>query len=76
MFFIAIVYKVNVLEKLKAAGYSTYKLRHEKILGERTIQQLREGVVVSWESVNRICALLGCQVGDLVEYTEEVQIEG
>jgi putative transcriptional regulator len=68
----AIVYKVNILEKLKVAGYSTYKLRQEKILGERTIQQLRDGIIVSWESINRICALLHCQVGDLVEYTEEV----
>lgn len=66
----AIVYKVNILEKLKTAGYSTYKLRQEKILGERTIQQLRDGVPVSWENINRLCALLSCQPGDLIEYKQ------
>lgn len=29
-----IKYKIDVLEALKAAGYTTYKLRQEKILGE------------------------------------------
>lgn len=31
----AIRYKIDVLNALKEAGYSTYKLRKEKILGEK-----------------------------------------
>ena len=30
-------YKLDILEALKQAGYSTYRLRKEKILGERVI---------------------------------------
>ena len=29
-----IEYKINILSELKAAGYSTYRLRKEKLLGE------------------------------------------
>lgn len=61
-------YKVNVLESLKANGYSTYRLRKEKLLGESVIQQLRQGELVSWANIGVICQLLQCQPGDLLEY--------
>jgi putative transcriptional regulator len=62
-------YKIDVLEALKKAGYTTYRLRNEKIMGERVIQQLRQQELVSWKTIETICSLLGCQPGDLVEYT-------
>lgn len=62
-------YKLDVLNALKAAGYTTYKLRQEKIMGERVIQQLRAREIVSWKTIETICSLLGCQPGDIVEYT-------
>ncbi|MBR5007285.1 MAG: helix-turn-helix transcriptional regulator [Clostridia bacterium] len=64
----AIKYKIDVLQSLKEAGYSTYRIRKEKILGEATLQKLRKGEMVSWENINTLCELLGCQPGDIVEY--------
>ncbi len=61
-------FKIDVLQALKDKGYSTYRLRKEKIMGEATIQQLRNGEIVSWENLSRICGLLQCQPGDLLEY--------
>lgn len=61
-------YKLDILEALKQAGYSTYRLRKEKILGERVIQQLRNGELVSWKTIETICNILNCQPGDIVEY--------
>ena len=66
-----IKYKVNILESLKKAGYTTTRLRNEKIFGERTIQKMRNGEVVSAESLGRICKLLHCQPGDILEYVED-----
>ena len=63
-------YKVNVLEALKHKGYSPARLRREKLIGERQIQQLRDGDLVSWLIISRLCELLGCQPGDLVEYVD------
>ena len=64
----AIKYRIDVLQSLKDAGYSTYRIRKEKLLGEATLQKLRKGEMVSWENINTLCELLGCQPGDIVEY--------
>ena len=64
-------YKVDVLAALKAAGYNSVRLRNEKIIGQRQIQQLRDGELVSWLVIGRICSLLRCQPGDLVEYVDD-----
>lgn len=63
-----IKYKIDVLAALKAAGYSTYKLRKDKILAESTLQQFRNGDIVSTENLARVCELLNCQPGDVLEY--------
>lgn len=64
-------YKIDVLATLKDAGYSTYKLRKEKLLGESVLQQIRENVPVSWANLGRICELLNCQPGDILEYDQD-----
>ena len=63
-----IVYKANILSVLKEKGYNTTRLRKEKLLAESTIQQLREGKLVSWANIDRICTLLNCQPGDILEH--------
>lgn len=67
----AIVYKIDVLKELKEAGYNTSRLRKDKLIGEATIQKMREGQLVSWATIDTICALLNCNVGDVVEYQKE-----
>jgi putative transcriptional regulator len=63
-----IKYKIDVLRALKNTGFTTYRLRKDKILGETTIQKLRGFELVSWENINTICKLLSCQPGDMMEY--------
>ena len=64
-------YKIDVVAALKDKGYTSYKIRQEKLLSESTIQKLRSGKGVSWENIETICRLLDCQPGDLMEYTKE-----
>lgn len=64
-------YKIEVLPALRDAGYNTTRLRREKLLAESTIQALRSGKMVSIENISRICAMLNCQPGDILEYEEE-----
>lgn len=63
-------YKINVLATLKEKGFTTYKIRQEKLLSESTVQKLRNGIGVSWENIETICRLLDCQPGDLIEYVK------
>lgn len=64
-------YKVDILASLKEAGYSTYKIRKDKLLGEATVQKLRNKELVSWDNISTICKLLNCQPGDILEYTDD-----
>lgn len=66
-----IQYKVDILTALKEKGYNTNRLRKEKLLAESTIQQLRENKLVSWANIARLCNLLECQIGDILEYKPE-----
>lgn len=61
-------YKIDVLQALKDKGYTSYRLRNEKLIGERQVQQLREGVIVSPACLDKLCKLLECQPGDVIEY--------
>ena len=66
----AIQYKIDVLAELKNAGYTTTKIREEKLIGQSYLQQIRKGEIVSWKTIDTLCELLNCQVGDLVEYVK------
>ncbi len=61
-------YKIDILFALKAAGYTTYKIRKEKLLSESTVQKLRNSQPVSWENIETLCRLLNCQPNDIMEY--------
>ena len=67
----AIKYKVDILDELKKIGFSSYKLRKDKIIGEAMIQKLRNGELISWSCIDKICELLECQPGDILEYVDE-----
>jgi len=64
-------YKFDIIEQLKSKGYSTYRIRTEKLIGERQLQQIRTGVIVSNACLEKLCELLGCQPGDILEYVPD-----
>lgn len=66
-----ITYKIDVLAALKAAGYNTNRIRKEKLLSESTLQRLRKGELINGENLGKLCELLRCQPGDILEYVPE-----
>lgn len=67
----SIIYKIDIITVLKSVGYSTYRIRKEKLLGEATLQKLRDKEPVSWENISTICRLLNYQPGDILEYISD-----
>ncbi len=61
-----IEYKIDILAALKEKGYTTTKLRKEKILGEATIQRLRHSKSVSFDVLSKLCDLLDCNIEDIL----------
>ena len=60
-------YKIDILAALKEKGYNTNRLRKEKLLAEGVLQSLRENKPISWSNIEKICILLNCQPGDILE---------
>lgn len=67
----AIKYKKDILTALKEKGYNTNVLRKNRLLSEGVIQSLRRKDPISWNNINKICELLECQPGDILEYVDE-----
>lgn len=68
-----LTYKIDVLDTLKESGYTTTKLRKEKLLGENAIQSLRHGEMVGIIALDKICTLLDMQPGNIIKYVENDQ---
>ena len=66
-------YKIDVLDTLKESGYTTTKLRKEKLLGENAIQSLRHEKMVGIIALEKICALLDMQPGNIIKYEENAE---
>lgn len=63
-----IKYKIDLIQALKKIGYSTYKIRKEKIFNESQLQQMREHKLLAQDALNKVCTLLNCQPGDILEF--------
>lgn len=68
-------YKIDILNALKKIGFTTYKIRKDKIIGEAQMQKIRTGEIASKETLNTICRLLDCQPGDILEYIPDESIK-
>lgn len=69
-------YKMDVLEALKAAGYNTNRMRTEKIMGQKTLQQMRNGDVIGMIALDKVCEILNLQPGDIIGYKPDAAEEG
>lgn len=69
-------YKIDVLKALAEKGYTSTRMRKEKILAESTMQNLRKGKGINTDTINTICIILRCQPSDILEIipTDEEKI--
>lgn len=66
-----LTYKIDVLAELKEAGFTTSRLRKEKLLNESAIQYLREGKPLGPIPLNQVCKLLDIQPGNILKYVDD-----
>ena len=67
-----IQWKVDPTELLKEHGYTSYRIRQEKILGQQTYRKLAwKSSDVTFSTLATICELCGKQPGSLIKYVPE-----
>lgn len=58
-------------ETLKRSNESTYTLINKHNISSATIDRLRNNKGISTEKINDLCAILHCNVQDIIEYIDE-----
>lgn len=70
-------YKIDIMKELSNRGFTSTRMRKEKILSESTMQSLRNGKGITTDTINTICIILRCQPNDILEIvpTDEEKIK-
>jgi len=63
----------KILERLADAGWTSYRMRREKVLPEGTLTRLRNGESITLATIDKICGLLKCQPGELISWAPDDQ---
>lgn len=62
----------KLFELLKEKGISSYKIRQENLISQAALTKMKNGTGnVDTRTLERLCKLLHCQPGDIMEYEEE-----
>lgn len=63
----------KLFERLAEKGYTTYTIRKERLIGQATLTALKNGTGgLDAKTIDRLCRLLNCQPGDLMEWRPEI----
>lgn len=66
-----IIYKIDVIETLKEAGYNSTRILKENVIPQSSMQKIRKGEPVSMKTLDTICRLLDMQPGNIIKYVED-----
>ena len=66
-----LVYKIDVIETLKDAGYNSTKILKENLLSQSAMQKIRQGEMVGTKTLDQLCKLLDMQPGNIIKYVED-----
>ena len=61
-------YKRNIIDMMAKKGITTYIIRKNKLFTEGQLQQLRSDRLVTQDTLDKLCTILDCQPGYLLEY--------
>ena len=62
----------KLFKLLKERGYTTYRIRKENIIGQGTLTAIKNGTGgLDARSIEKLCRLLNCQPGDIMEYVSD-----
>lgn len=66
-----LIYKFDVIEALKEAGYNSTRILKEGTISQGAMQKLRKGEMVGSKTLDQLCKILDMQPGNIIKYIEE-----
>lgn len=64
-------FKIDIIELLKKNGYNTTRIRKEKLIGEKTMQDMKRGIVPGIKTLETLCKILDMQPGNLIKFVPD-----
>lgn len=64
-------FKIDVMKELKEKGYNTKVIRDKNLIGQKTVQDIKRGIVPGTKVLNTLCGLLNRQPGSIIKYVPE-----
>lgn len=61
----------KLIKRMQEAGINSYTLKKDSIIGQATYKKILEGGDIDTRTIAKLCKLLNCQPGDILEYEEE-----
>lgn len=68
----SIVYD-KLLKLMEEQGITSYTIKKENIIGQATLKKIKEGGDIDTRTIAKLCKLLNCQPGDILEYVPDEQ---
>ena len=65
----------KLFKLLKEKGFSSYRIRKENLISQASLTKMKNGTGnIDTRTIERLCNLLNCQPGDIMEYVDEDDI--
>lgn len=61
----------KLLKKMDEQGITSYTIKKDNVIGQATFKKIKEGGDIDTRTIAKLCKLLNCQPGDILEYVEE-----
>lgn len=61
----------KLLKKMDEQGITSYTIKKDNVIGQATFKKIKEGGDIDTRTIAKLCKLLNCQPGDILEYVED-----
>ncbi len=61
----------KLLKKMDEQGITSYTIKKDNVIGQATLKKIKDGGDIDTRTIAKLCKLLNCQPGDILEYVED-----
>ena len=62
-------YKIDVVAEMSKKGFNSYRMKKEGLMSQGTLKKLTNNENVTLDTLNTVCCILRCDIGDIIEIT-------
>ena len=64
----------KLFSMMKAKELTTYRIRKDNIISQSALTALNQGRNVTLDTIDKLCRVMNCQPGDLLEYVPDEEL--